>query len=1078
MYSRSISIFSLIILLGLAAVSVADVVVYWPMDEGSGDTTADITGNGHDGTLMGGIAWETTDVHTGTAALSFDGTDDYVEVPDHDALDFSNEFTIVAWIKLSEAGISGRRPVASKEVSPDSNRGWEFKVNNGQLAMQLYSTAVDEGKLTMTGSATLQAGEWYHVAGVYRSNGLEQFYINGELDKEQELVTSLQANDSPVNIGAYRWNGYRVYFAGLIDDLQIHDMALSADEIMGLMIGMASRPKARNPDPKDGTLRIDTWVTLSWSAGDFAASHDVYFGDNFENVNNGIADTFLGNQTSAFLMIGFLGYPYPEGLVPGTTYYWRIDEVNETEPNSPWKGDIWNFTIPSKSAYGPDPYDGAKFIDPEVILSWTAGFGAKIHHIYFGDNYTDVDNGNDDTYKGTVGATGYAPGTLKREKTYYWRVDEFDGNTMYKGEVWSFTTAKAGGGLKGQYYQGTDLAELVLTRTDPQIDFDWGEGGPDPTVGDNNFSVRWTGEVEAPYTETYTFYTNSDDGVRLWVDGQLLIDNWTDHANTLDRGTIDLIAGVTYNIVMEYYEAGSGAVAELRWSSPHTPKQFIPQAALSLPVKANQATPSSGAVDVSPTATLSWNAGDAAASHEIYFGTVADAMKNADTNSPEYKGSRQLGYESYDPGKLDWNTTYYWRIDEVNSVNPDSPWAGNIWSFTTGAFYVIDDFEDYNAGDNQIWYSWHDGLGYGVLGTDPYFAGNGTGSAVGDESTPSYCEEVIVHDGGKSMPVLYDNNKQDFSKYSEVELTLTDQRDWTEGGVAELSLWFRGNPASVGSFVEEPIGTYTMTAAGVDIWNDADEFHFAFKMLTGPGSIEAQILSVDNTDPWAKAGVMIRETLDTGSKFAAVYITPGNGCRFQARGDTGINATSDTSVVTSEQTAIIAPYWVKLERDIAGNFRGYYSANGSAWTSMSWNPVNIMMSSNVYVGLALTAHNTDAVCEAKFSNVIVAGNVSGQWTNQDVGIESNDAEPLYVALSNNVGAPAVVILEDANAATTDTWTEWVIPLSAFADQGIVLTDVDRIAIGLGTKGNMTITGGSGKMYFDDIRLYQPREAAE
>jgi hypothetical protein len=137
-----------------------------------------------------------------------------------------------------------------------------------------------------------------------------------------------------------------------------------------------------------------------------------------------------------------------------------------------------------------------------------------------------------------------------------------------------------------------------------------------------------------------------------------------------------------------------------------------------------------------------------------------------------------------------------------------------------------------------------------------------------------------------------------------------------------------------------------------------------------------------------------------------------------------------------------------------------------------------MMSSNAYVGLALTAHNSNAVCEAGFSNVTVTGNVSGQWTSQDVGIESNAAEPLYVAISNRAGGPAVVVHENANAATIDTWTEWVIPLSAFAEQGVVLTDVDRIAIGLGTRGNMTVPDGSGKMYFDDIRLYKPREAAE
>jgi hypothetical protein len=435
------------------------------------------------------------------------------------------------------------------------------------------------------------------------------------------------------------------------------------------------------------------------------------------------------------------------------------------------------------------------------------------------------------------------------------------------------------------------------------------------------------------------------------------------------------------------------------------------------------------------------------------------------------------------------NTAYYWRIDEVNGVNPDSPWAGKVWSFSTGDFFVIDDFEIYDANDNQIWFAWHDGLGYGSPDIPPFFVGNGTGAAVGDETTASYTEETIVHGGSQSMPVAYDNNKQGYSYYSEVEKTLTDQRDWTDQGVAELSIWFRGYPASVGSFVEDPVGTYTLTATGADIWNTAYEFHFAYKMLTGPGSIVARVESVEQTDNWAKAGVMIRETLDAGSKFAAVYITPTNvdgtatnGCRFQARTDTDAGATSDSSVATTEQTAIVAPYWVKLERDVGGNFRGYYSANGSTWQSMFWNPQNISMSSNVYVGLALTSHNASATCEAKFSNVTITGTVGPQWANQDIGIASNAVEPLYVAVSNpdgiGTGVPAVVIHDDPAAANIDTWTEWVIPLSAFADQGIDLADVDRIAIGLGTKGNTTIPGGSGKMYIDDIRLYQLREVAE
>jgi len=308
-------------------------------------------------------------------------------------------------------------------------------------------------------------------------------------------------------------------------------------------------------------------------------------------------------------------------------------------------------------------------------------------------------------------------------------------------------------------------------------------------------------------------------------------------------------------------------------------------------------------------------------------------------------------------------------------------------------------------------------------------------------------------------------------------LTLTDQRDWTEQGVTELSLWFRGYSGSVGSFVEGPVGTYTMTGSGADIWNvngiEADQFHFAYKMLTGSGSIIARVDSVENTNGWAKAGVMIRESLNPDSAHAFACVTPSNGVASQGRPSTG-GASFNTN-----QTGITAPYWVKLERSMSGLFTVSHSANGSSWQQVTGATAeNIAMGSNVYIGLALTSHDAALTCQAVFSNITTTGSVSGQWTNQDIGIASNDAEPLYVAVSNSAGAPAVIVHDDPAAANIDVWTEWVIPLSAFADQGIVLTSVDKIAIGLGTQGNMTTAGGSGKMYIDDIRLYQSRGTAE
>ncbi|UCF16501.1 MAG: hypothetical protein JSW59_03395, partial [Phycisphaerales bacterium] len=126
------------------------------------------------------------------------------------------------------------------------------------------------------------------------------------------------------------------------------------------------------------------------------------------------------------------------------------------------------------------------------------------------------------------------------------------------------------------------------------------------------------------------------------------------------------------------------------------------------------------------------------------------------------------------------------------------------------------------------------------------------------------------------------------------------------------------------------------------------------------------------------------------------------------------------------------------------------------------------------IGLALTSHNASATTEAVFSNVTSTGNVTGQWTNQDIGIASNAAEPMYVAVSNATGAPAVIAHPDPAAANIDAWTEWVIALSELSDRGINLLDVDKIAIGLGSGSGVAGPGGSGIMFIDDIRLYRPR----
>jgi len=207
-------------------------------------------------------------------------------------------------------------------------------------------------------------------------------------------------------------------------------------------LNMEVATKAFGPDPADGALLETTWTSLSWRALDSAVSHDVYIGDNFDNVNDGVGDSFQVNQTDTTILIGFPGFPVPGGLIPGTTYYWRVDEVNEADPNSPWRGDVWSFSVAPQTAYAPSPADGAEFVESGTILSWTGGYGAKLHTVYMGESFEEVDSAVGGM---PVGGASYDPGTIEAEKVIYWRVDEFDGAETHKGQVWAFTTPGAVG---------------------------------------------------------------------------------------------------------------------------------------------------------------------------------------------------------------------------------------------------------------------------------------------------------------------------------------------------------------------------------------------------------------------------------------------------------------------------------------------------------------------------------------------------------------------------------------------------------------------------------------------------------
>ncbi|UCE47360.1 MAG: hypothetical protein JSW47_17385, partial [Phycisphaerales bacterium] len=606
---------------------------------------------------------------------------------------------------------------------------------------------------------------------------------------------------SPTNleyifIRVITWNGSFQNGTVYLDDVSV-----------GAMPGFT---EATAPNPKNGATLEGTWATLSWRPGISAVSNDIYVGTNFDDVNDGAASTFVGNTTENIQLIGIPNFPFPEGLQRGTTYYWRVDGVNDADPESPWKGSIWSFWVPSKAAYNPKPVDGMKFIDTDAILEWSPGEDAALHTVYFGTNADEVANA---TSGGTdTSAATFDPGPLELETTYYWRVDEHAGLVVTKGEVWSFTAKREGGGLQAEYYDispsGTPSPpesafsdQPVLTRIDPGINFEGTSGtSPEPNVvSADGFAVIWTGEIEIPLTGTYTFIPRTADGVILWIDGIENANMWRGQpAESAPGLPLEFKAGDIVAIEMWYFQStgfGGDWTVRLDWVSDRFERQTVPAAACSPPLRASRSQPSNGAVDVKHTPQLSWKIGQDAVQHDVYFGTDANAVTAADASTADIYQGRQ-DETSFSPPKLNWNTTYYWRIDEVNDLNPDSPWKGSVWSFTTADFLIIDDFEGYNAFDNQIWWSWKDGLGFVAHGEEPAFGGNGTGSAVGDESYPSFTEEGNPHGGAQAMPFSYDNNKLGSAKYSEAQMTLTVSRDWTEEGVAELSLWFNGDPAN------------------------------------------------------------------------------------------------------------------------------------------------------------------------------------------------------------------------------------------------------------------------------------------
>jgi hypothetical protein len=565
------------------------------------------------------------------------------------------------------------------------------------------------------------------------------------------------------------------------------------------------------PDPTDGAVIDPTVPTLKWKAGDWAVTHQVYFSDDLAAVQGGQVEPVSTTQPS--LTVGAAA-PYPTGLTPGTLYYWRVDEVNDVESGSPWPGPVWNFLVRPTTAWRPDPPDGARFIEADRTLTWQASTKIMFHKIYFGSSMDAL--GPAAPVSGMSLETEFDPGPLQPGTTYYWRVDEMQQTGMtVAGKVWQFTTAAEAGGLQAEYFTNADLAgEPALTRIDPQINFDWGNGSeagtysPDPGIPGDGFSARWTGELEVDLTDTYVFSITANNGFRLWLEGRLIIDFWDNPTTDSRRSApIPLTAGKTYSLRMDYYEGTGAALAQLFWESAVQNQtsaripQLVPAGAFQLPVKAHSPQPANGAVDTVWSLDLTWVAGSRAVEHQVYFGDDAQAVADANTTTAGiYQGTQ--ADTTFTVNDLEWGRTYYWRVDEVNEADPAGLWPGTVWEFTTADFIPVDDFESYNDEEDQgtrIYETWLDG-----------WFDDSSGSQVG-YTDPPFAEQTIVHGGDQSMPVHYDNSKSPF--YSQIERAFAPVENWTGHNLSTLVLYIRGRatnaPASLFVALEDQAGHRT-----------------------------------------------------------------------------------------------------------------------------------------------------------------------------------------------------------------------------------------------------------------------------
>ena len=470
---------------------------------------------------------------------------------------------------------------------------------------------------------------------------------------------------------------------------------------------------------------------------------------------------------------------------------------------------------PDLLAYNPVPNDGASDVTRDVVMSWTPGDFAHTHNVYLGTVFNDV-NSADSSSSLLVGPSQdvntYDPGRLEFETIYYWRIDEINEPAVpmtYKGFIWRFTTERfaypiPGGkiiatssGQEGNQEPQNTVNNSGLTNdlhsTDPsdmwlseagepgsawiQYDFDrpyklhemlvWNYNGPSVFSG---FGIK---DAIIEY---------SSDGI-----------NWTQlgdiHEFTKATGGSDYMYNTTIafnSIPVQHVKI----TANSSWGGSQFNHYGLSEVRfLQIPVYASEPNPADGKADAAIDVTLAWRAGREAAEHNVYLSKDQQAV--IEGTAPVVT----ISQASYGPLSLDLDGTYFWRVEEVNDAEVIPLWQGDIWSFTTSDYLIVDNFESYNdlnpeeEGSNRIYLTWIDGfenpttngstMGY----PDPVFADG-----------EHFVETTIIHGGNQAAPIFYDNTVANISEVTVNTDELPVGGDWTLGSPEVLSLWVYGDP--------------------------------------------------------------------------------------------------------------------------------------------------------------------------------------------------------------------------------------------------------------------------------------------